>query len=182
MNLTTKPVVALAIGIALYGIGGLPMFGLPVYANTTLKPAIIILALFSVMFGPLIGLLIGFVGHWITDFFAGWGVWMSWVVGSGIVGFIIGFFPLLTRHRLVQGKFNQRDFILFVLLALLANLLGYGCAAYFDITLYAEPAPKVFTQLAITTVGNTLLIAFAGYFFLKSLAKRSKANPASPHR
>ncbi|GAK86300.1 substrate-specific component MtsA [Vibrio ponticus] len=44
MNLSAKTVVVIAIGAALYGIGGLPMFGIPVFANTTLKPAMAVLA------------------------------------------------------------------------------------------------------------------------------------------
>jgi len=51
MNFSAKTVVVIAIGAALYGIGGLPMFGVPVFANTTLKPAMAVLALFSVLFG-----------------------------------------------------------------------------------------------------------------------------------
>lgn len=77
MNLSAKTVVVIAIGAALYGIGGLPMFGIPVFANTTLKPAMAVLALFSVLFGPLVGFLVGFIGHWVTDLFAGWGVWLT---------------------------------------------------------------------------------------------------------
>ncbi len=49
MNFSAKTVVVIAIGAALYGIGGLPMFGVPVFANTTLKPAMAVLALFSVL-------------------------------------------------------------------------------------------------------------------------------------
>ena len=40
-----KLVVVTAIGAALYGFGGL--IGIPVFANTTLKPAMAILALFA---------------------------------------------------------------------------------------------------------------------------------------
>ncbi len=36
-NFSAKTVVVIAIGAALYGIGGLPMFGVPVPANTTLN-------------------------------------------------------------------------------------------------------------------------------------------------
>ncbi|HBH7856890.1 TPA: ECF-type riboflavin transporter substrate-binding protein, partial [Vibrio parahaemolyticus] len=126
MNLSAKTVVVIAIGAALYGIGGLPMFGIPVFANTTLKPAMAVLALFSVLFGPLVGFLVGFIGHWVTDLFAGWGVWLTWVLGSGIVGLIIGLFPSLTRYRLEKGDFNMKDFALFVVLALLGNVFGYG--------------------------------------------------------
>jgi len=174
MNLNAKTVVVIAIGDALYGIGGLPMFGVPVFANTTLKPAMAVLALFSVLFGPIVGFLVGFIGHWMTDLFAGWGVWLTWVLGSGIVGLVIGLFPKVTNGRLASGEFNSKDFTVFVVLALIGNVVGYGCSAFLDTILYAEPFAKVFTQLSIIAAGNTVLIAVVGYFILKSVAKRNQ--------
>lgn len=174
MNFSAKTVVVIAIGSALYGIGGLPMFGVPVFANTTLKPAMAVLALFSVLFGPIVGFLVGFIGHWVTDLFAGWGVWLTWVLGSGIVGMIIGLFPMLTKSRLQQGDLPMKDFALFVVLALAGNVIGYGCSAFLDTILYAEPFTKVFTQLSIIAAGNTVLIAVVGLLILKSVAKRNK--------
>ncbi|WP_104399637.1 ECF-type riboflavin transporter substrate-binding protein [Vibrio penaeicida] len=174
MNFSAKMVVVIAIGAALYGIGGLPMFGVPVFANTTLKPAMAVLALFSVMFGPVVGFLVGFIGHWVTDLFAGWGVWITWVLGSGVVGLVMGLFPTLTRNRLKQGELPFKDYVLFVLLALIGNIVGYGCSAFLDTILYAEPFTKVFTQLTIIASANTVLIAVVGYFILKSVAKRKK--------
>lgn len=172
MNFTAKTVVVIAIGAALYGIGGLPMFGIPVFANTTLKPAMAVLALFSVLFGPIVGFLVGFIGHWVTDLFAGWGVWITWVLGSGIVGLVIGLFPTLTKHRLEQGQLPNKDIALFGLLALIGNVVGYGCSAFLDTILYAEPFTKVFTQLTIIATGNSVLITAVGFFILKSVAKR----------
>ncbi|MGF1793127.1 ECF-type riboflavin transporter substrate-binding protein [Photobacterium profundum] len=174
MNLSAKTVVLIAIGAALYGIGGLPMFGIPVFANTTLKPAMAVLALFSVLFGPLVGFLVGFIGHWVTDMFAGWGVWLTWVLGSGLVGLIIGFYPKITRGRLEMGEFTKFDFSLFVFLAFLGNVIGYGCSAYLDSVLYAEPFTKVMAQLTIIAAGNTLLIAIVGHYILTSMAKRKQ--------
>ncbi len=174
MNFTAKTVVVIAIGAALYGIGGLPMFGIPVFANTTLKPAMAVLALFSVLFGPIVGFLVGFIGHWVTDLFAGWGVWITWVLGSGIVGLIIGLFPILTKHRLEQGQLPTKDIVLFAVLALVGNVVGYGCSAFLDTILYAEPFTKVFTQLTIIASGNSVLITLVGFFILKSVAKRKQ--------
>ncbi|MDH5930010.1 ECF-type riboflavin transporter substrate-binding protein [Vibrio splendidus] len=174
MNFSAKTVVVIAIGAALYGIGGLPMFGVPVFANTTLKPAMAVLALFSVLFGPIVGFLVGFIGHWVTDLFAGWGVWLTWVLGSGIVGMVIGLFPMMTKNRLQQGELPMKDFVLFVVLALAGNVVGYGSSAFLDTILYAEPFTKVFTQLSIIAAGNTVLIAVVGFLILKSVAKRNK--------
>jgi energy-coupling factor transport system substrate-specific component len=174
MDLSAKTVVIIAIGAALYGIGGLPMFGIPIFANTTLKPAMAILALFAVLFGPLVGFFVGFIGHWVTDLFAGWGVWLTWVLGSGIVGMMIGLFPLLTKNRLKYGGFGVLDIALFTFLALLGNVLGYGCSAFLDTVLFAEPFTKVFIQLCIIAIGNTLLVSVVGYFILQSVAKRNR--------
>ncbi|MCE7553535.1 ECF-type riboflavin transporter substrate-binding protein [Aliivibrio fischeri] len=174
MNLSAKTVVVIAIGAALYGIGGLPMFGIPVFANTTLKPAMAVLALFSVLYGPIVGFLVGFIGHWVTDLFAGWGVWLTWVLGSGIVGMIIGLFPIITKNRIESGLFDKKDFLIFVVLAFFGNVFGYGTSAFLDTILYAEPFTKVFMQLCIIAAGNTFLIAIVGYFILNSLAKRKK--------
>ncbi|AZL85181.1 ECF-type riboflavin transporter substrate-binding protein [Aliivibrio salmonicida] len=174
MNLSAKTVVVIAIGAALYGIGGLPMFGIPVFANTTLKPAMAVLALFSVLYGPIVGFLVGFIGHWVTDLFAGWGVWLTWILGSGIVGMIIGLFPILTKRRIEVGLFDKKDFFIFVVLAFVGNVIGYGTSAFLDTVLYAEPFTKVFAQLCIIAAGNTVLIAVVGYFILTNLAKRKK--------
>ncbi|KXF81757.1 ECF-type riboflavin transporter substrate-binding protein [Enterovibrio coralii] len=174
MNFSAKTVVIIAIGAALYGIGGLPMFGIPVFANTTLKPAMAILAMFSVLFGPVVGFLVGFIGHWVTDLFAGWGIWLNWVLGSGIVGLVIGLFPILTKKRLKYGNFSAFDVVLFSFLALLGNVVGYGISAFLDTVLYAEPFTKVFLQLCIIALGNALLVTVVGYFILQSVAKRNK--------
>ncbi len=174
MNLSAKTVVVIAIGAALYGIGGLPMFGIPVFANTTLKPAMAVLALFSVLYGPIVGFLVGFIGHWVTDLFAGWGVWLTWVLGSGIVGLVIGLFPIITKKRIESGLFDKKDFFIFVVLAFAGNVIGYGTSAFLDTILYVEPFTKVFMQLCIIAAGNTVLIAIVGYFILTNLAKRKQ--------
>lgn len=92
MNFSAKMVVVIAIGAALYGIGGLPMFGIPVFANTTLKPAMVSIgSVFRYVWTY--RRLFGWIHqYWVTDLFAGWGVWITWVLGSGIVGLVMGLF------------------------------------------------------------------------------------------
>ena len=181
MNLTTKTIVLIGIGAALYGVGGLPIFGIPVFANTTLKPAMGILAFFSVLYGPIAGFLIGIIGHLVTDLFAGWGVWLTWVLGSGIVGIIIGLFGKVTKNRIEEGIFPIKDFFIFVGLTAVGNIIGYGISAFLDTVLYAEPFLKAFTQLCIVASGNTFLIAVIGYFVLSELAKRKKQSKNLSH-
>lgn len=99
-----KMVVLVAIGAALYGLGGLLSF--TVFTNTSLKPAMAVLGLWSAAFGPIVGFLVGFIGHFLTDTFAGWGVWWTWVLGSGICGALIGLYPTQLPRNL--GRETKR--------------------------------------------------------------------------
>lgn len=72
-KLSTKLVVAIGIGAALYGILGL--WGFSIAPNTFIKPALAILTVFGALFGAVAGLLIGLIGHTVTDTIAGWGIW-----------------------------------------------------------------------------------------------------------
>jgi energy-coupling factor transport system substrate-specific component len=167
-----KAVVVVAIGAALYGLGGL--ISIPVFANTTIKPAMAILALFAGIWGPVIGFLVGFLGHWITDLFAGWGVWPTWMLGSGIVGLGIGLFPKLSHGVLDEGTFGTKQIWTFVLLAFVGNFVGYSISAILDFLLFAEPLDKVVTQQLIIAFSNTVVIGLLGSLLMYLVAKRNK--------
>ena len=173
-TLSVRTVVVVAIGAALYGIGGLPVFGVPIFAETTLKPAMAILAIFAAMYGPIVGFLVGFLGHLITDLFAGWGVWLTWVLGSGIVGVAIGILPMITRRRLDEGECPVADIVKFIVLAFVGNFVGYAISALLDYLIYAEPAGKVIAQQLIISSTNTVMIGVIGTAVLIYIAKRRK--------
>ena len=81
---------------------------------------------------------------------------------------------IITKNRIESGLFDKKDFLIFVVLAFVGNVIGYGTSAFLDTILYAEPFTKVFTQLCIIAAGNTILIAIVGYFILTNLAKRKQ--------
>ena len=167
-----RMVVIIAIGAALYGIGGL--ISIPVFANTTIKPAMAVLALFAAVFGPVIGFLVGFLGHWLTDLFAGWGVWPTWMLGSGIVGVAIGLFGKMSKDCLSKGELPRSAIGLFILLSFLGNFIGYMVSALLDFLFFAEPMDKVITQQLIIAFTNTIVIAILGTLLLMLVAKRNK--------
>ncbi|MDY4610609.1 MAG: ECF-type riboflavin transporter substrate-binding protein [Sphaerochaetaceae bacterium] len=167
-------VVVVAIGAALYGLGGL--IGIPIFANTTIKPAMAILALFAGVYGPVVGFLVGFLGHWITDLFAGWGVWFTWVLGSGIVGIVIGLYPMFTAHKLDEGIFGGKQAGIFILLSFLGNFVGYCISALLDYFLFAEPLNKVVTQQLLIAFVNTVVIAILGSLLMALIARRNRNN------
>jgi energy-coupling factor transport system substrate-specific component len=169
---TAKTVVVIAIGAALYGVGGL--LSIPLFANTTLRPATAILAIFAALFGPIVGFLVGILGHALTDLFGGWGFWPSWILGSGIAGLIIGFFGKATSDRLEGGEFPVKDLVLFICMGLGANFIGYSISAILDYFLYSEPLNKVIVQQLVSSGTNTLMIALIGTAILKLIANRNK--------
>lgn len=169
---TAKTVVVIAIGAALYGVGGL--LSIPLFANTTLRPATAILAIFAALFGPIVGFLVGILGHALTDLFGGWGFWPSWILGSGIAGLIVGFFSKTTGDRLEEGSFSVKDTIVFILLGLAGNFIGYSVSAILDFFLYSEPLNKVIAQQLISSSTNTAMIAIIGTAILALIAKRNK--------
>lgn len=162
-------VVVTAIGAALYGFGGL--IGIPVFANTTLKPAMAILALFAGIYGPVVGFITGFLGHLLTDAFSGWGVWVSWAFGSGLVGAMIGAFPRITKKRISKGEFGGKDAAILIGLSFAANFIGYMISAILDYFFYGEPLDKVITQQLITSVSNTVMIGIIGTILMVLVAK-----------
>ncbi|MGD1823624.1 MAG: ECF-type riboflavin transporter substrate-binding protein [Pleomorphochaeta sp.] len=173
-NNSVKTVVLVAIGAALYGLGG--MICIPIFAEVTIKPAMAILALFAGVWGPLVGFFVGFVGHWITDLFMGWGVWPTWMLGSGIVGIVIGVFPKISKNCVENGEFGKKQYFPFISLAVVGNLVGYMISAVLDYFLFAEPLDKSIVQQLIASAANVFVIATLGIVLMKLVANKNKSN------
>lgn len=167
-----KFVVLVAIGAALYGLGGL--LSIPVFANTYLKPAMAVLALWAAIFGPVVGFLVGMIGHFITDMCYG-SVWWTWALGSGLVGVMIGLFPIITKKKVEDGVFEVKEIVLFIGLSFVANFIGYLISAILDYLFMSEPLSKVITQQLITAFTNTVCIGVIGTALMFLLASRYKA-------
>ncbi|MCL2377983.1 MAG: ECF-type riboflavin transporter substrate-binding protein [Defluviitaleaceae bacterium] len=175
--LSVKAIVAIGIGTALFFV--LARFAsIPVFANTTLTFQYALLAFFAVLFGPIAGLLIGLVGHILTDLSFGWGLWWSWIVVSGVVGFAFGF--VMKGVNVDEGEFlSGKAIIRFIVGTTIVHLISWGLIApVLDILIYAEPANRVFTQGLIAFVGNATTTAVIGtlLFIAYSKAKPKKGS------
>jgi len=174
-TLSVRTIVAIGIGTALFFL--LARFvSIPVFANTTVTLQYALLAFFAVLFGPIAGLLIGFIGHVLTDISFGWGLWWSWIIVSGIIGFIFGF--VIKSETVNNGDFDSPSAIIrFVLGTTLVHLVAWGLIApVLDILIYAQPANRVFTQGLIAFVGNAVTTAIVGTLLLLVYSKsRPKA-------
>jgi len=169
-TLSVKTIVAIGIGTALFFL--LARFvSIPVFANTTLNFQYALLAFFAVLFGPIAGLLIGLVGHILTDMASPWGLWWSWIVVSGIVGCAFGF--VMKGVNVEEGEFESiKAIVRFVIGTAVVHLISWGgIAPVLDILIYAEPANRVFTQGLFAFTGNAVTTAIVGTLLILAYSK-----------
>ena len=169
MKFTVKQIVATAIGAALFFL--LARFlSFPLFANTYLTLQYAVLGFFAAVFGPICGLLIGLIGHALTDLAWGWGIWWSWVIASAIVGFLSGF--IVKSGSVEAGEFGKKGATRFVIGSLIVHAVSWGLVApILDIVIYAEPANKVFVQGIIAGAGNFVLTAIVGTLLIFGYSK-----------
>jgi energy-coupling factor transport system substrate-specific component len=101
----TREVVFAAIGAALYGVLSYltNVLQIPSAANVSIRPAVAIVFFFGLAFGPLVGFITGFLGNTIADLLSGYGFWIWWGVGNGIMGLIPGLFAaMMTDFRALR--------------------------------------------------------------------------------
>jgi energy-coupling factor transport system substrate-specific component len=126
-------------------------------------------ALFAVVFGPIAGGLIAFIGHALSDFIQYGSPWWSWVIASGVAGFVFGF--AFNRTKVEDGEFKGRDILIFNIIQAVGHIIAWLVVApVLDILIYSEPVSLVFTQgvtaallniVGTGVIGTLLLIAYA---------------------
>ena len=168
--LSIKTIVAIGIGSAVFLILGrfasIPT-GMP---NTEFQTAYAFLALMAVLYGPIAGASIGFIGHTLKDITAYGSPWFSWIIASSVVGLVLSFSkPYL---HLEDGFFGKKQLIIFNINQVIANILAWCVVApSLDIWIYAEPADKVYVQGLISCTANSITVGILGSILLASYAK-----------
>ena len=174
-NNSIKTVVAVGIGAALFFVlGRFVAIPSPV-PNTNISLQYAVLALLAVMYGPVAGGLIGFIGHTLIDLSWGGSPWWSWVITSAFVGVIVGFFA--KKLNVQEGDFGKGKVTLFTIANIAAHVIGWIVVApVLDILIYAEPANKVFAQGAFAAISNTITAVIVGGLlvlaYTKTIAKK----------
>lgn len=167
---STKTIVAIGIGTALFVILGrfasIPT-GIP---NTSIETNNALLALISTIFGPISGLFIGLIGHALKDAISYGSIWWSWVIVSSFTGLGIGLFRKM--FNIQDGEFGRKKIIAFNIVQSSVQAIGWFIIApILDILIYAEPANKVFTQGIIAGISNIITVGVLGTFLLAAYAK-----------
>ena len=174
-NNSIKTVVAVGIGAALFFVlGRFVAIPSPV-PNTNISLQYAVLALLAVMYGPVAGGLIGFIGHTLIDLSWGGTPWWSWVITSAFVGVIVGLFA--KKLNVQEGEFGKGKVTLFTIANIVAHVIGWIVVApVLDILIYAESANKVFAQGAFAAISNTITAVIVGGLlvlaYTKTIAKK----------
>ncbi len=165
----TRTIVAIGIGAALFMLLFMYVKIPSPIPETSFQTAYGLGAFMATLFGPIAGALIQFIGHALSDAVQYGSPWWSWVIASGVSGFIFGF--AFNRTRVEEGVFKFKDILKFNVIQIIGNLLAWVVVApLLDILIYQEPANLVFTQgftaawmniLSAGVFGTLLLIAYA---------------------
>jgi energy-coupling factor transport system substrate-specific component len=178
----TRTIVATAIGAAIFALLFTFVKVPSPVPETSFQTAYGLAAFFATLFGPIAGMLIAFIGHAFSDFYQYGSPWWSWIIASGVAGFIYGF--AFKRTGVEEGNFSGKDILTFNVIQVVGNAIAWIVVApLLDILIYAEPANLVFTQgiwafvmnsISAGVIGTLLLVAWAATRTRRgSLAKKA---------
>ena len=119
-KVTTKTIVAAGLGAAIFML--LFMYvKIPSWVpETNFQTAYGLSAFFGVLFGPIAAFLMAFIGHALSDVLQYGTPWWSWVIASGIAGFIYGL--AFKRTHVEEGTFGLKDILTFNTYQIIGNV------------------------------------------------------------
>ncbi len=166
-----KEVVAIGIGTALFVVLTNVQVPFGIIPNTALQSRVAILTFFSAVFGPVVGGVIGLVGHALGDALFYGGVWWSWVFPDALFGIVVGLFA--KKYAIREGGFSgKKQIVFFNVIQVVANAVAWiGLAPVLDILIYAEPAKKVFMQGVLAFIGNIVVAGVLGTLMAAAYSK-----------
>lgn len=175
---SVKGVVAIGIGAALFFLFGMISIPSPV-ENTYISLQYAIEALFATLLGPIIGLLIGFIGHTCVDVYntvtiADYTISWSWIIASSCVGLVIGL--VMMKINVSEGV-DANKLIRFNVAQVAAHLLAWGIIApCLDILIYSELIGRAFAQALMAGITNIITTGIAGTLLVVAYAKLITTN------
>ena len=158
---SVKTIVAIGIGAALFFVlGRFVAIPSPV-PNTSISVQYGLLAFLSVVYGPIAGALVGFIGHTLIDFSYGWGVWWSWVIASALFGLLVGLGAKLLKMN--EAEMGLMGLLKFNIVQIVSHVICWGgVAPVLDILMYNEPLDKLFAQGLVAGISNAVTTAIVG--------------------
>lgn len=161
MKFGIKEVVAIGIGTALFVALTEVQIPLGFIPNTALQPRAALLAFLAAVFGPVVGGVVGLLGHALGDALFYGSIWWSWVIPEAVFGVIVGVFA--NKFTIKDGGFDGKAVVLFNVVQVIGNAIAWILVApLLDIVIYAEPANKVFAQGFWAFLGNIIIAGILG--------------------
>ncbi len=165
-KVTTKTIVATGLGAAIFMLLFMYVKIPSPIPNTSFQTAYGLSALFAVLFGPIAGGLIAFIGHGLSDALQYGSPWWSWVIASGVASFIYGF--AFNKLGVEEGELDKRGIIKFNIIQIIGNVIAWLILApSLDVLIYSEPANLVYTQGIAATISNCISAGVIGTLLLK---------------
>ena len=168
-KVSTRTIVAAGLGAAIFMLLFMYVKIPSPVPETSFQTAYGLGAFFATLFGPVAGALIAFIGHALSDAVQYGSPWWSWVIASGIAGFVFGF--AYNRTKVEDGEFGIKDIVTFNVIQVIGNAIAWIVVApVLDILIYQEPVSLVFTQgitaavmnaISAGVIGTLLLVAYA---------------------
>lgn len=158
---SVKTIVAIGIGAALFFVlGAYVKIPSPV-PNTDICIQYGLLAFMAAIYGPVAGLLIGFIGHTLIDFVAGWGIWWSWVIASAVFGLLVG--CATKAMKVEEGEIGKKGLIKFNVAQIASHLICWLVVApVLDVYMMGEPWDKLLIQGLVAAISNSVTTAIIG--------------------
>lgn len=168
-KVSTRTIVATGLGAAIFMLLFMYIKLPSPVPETSFQTAYGLSAFFGTLFGPIAGALIAFIGHALSDAIQYGSPWWSWVIASGVSGFIFGL--AYKKTKVEEGEFRVRDIITFNVIQVVGNIISWIIIApVLDIVIYQEPANLVFTQGAVAALMNSISAGVIGTLLLIAYA------------
>ena len=155
----TREVVYAAIGAALYAVLGVAtnFIQLPSAGNVSFRPAVAIPLFFGIAFGPIVGFVAGFLGNIISDLISGYGFWVWWDIGNGLMGLVAGLMAFSFTSFKAQATLFKAE-----LYVVLGVAVGMGVASLSEMWVSGADMNTViygnFIPSAVANLINGLII------------------------
>lgn len=161
--ISTKNLVATAVGIALYAALTVPfnVFQIPGVYLVAVRPTVAIPIVFGFLFGPLAGFFSGFLGNIISDQISFGGFFWNWDLGNGLIGLV----PAAGYYTVKRTDWAKaRGLTTTVVLAIVGSVIGIGFAALTDLVFQiglstTDAAIAEFIPAAVTDAINGAILA-----------------------
>ncbi len=168
-KVSTRTIVATGLGAAIFTLLFMYVKVPSPVPETSFQTAYGLGAFFAALFGPIAGMLIQFIGHALSDAIQYGSPWWSWVIASGVAGFVFGF--AYKRTKVEEGEFKTKDIVTFNVIQAIGNVIAWVVVApVLDILIYQEPVNLVFTQGVTAAIMNTISAGVIGTLLLVAYA------------